>query len=63
MTIVGGLTRSGWVYDQNKKEVPEGIQQKNPESGKEESGEHAVLVKLMKASEYKVIEQMAKIPA
>ena len=63
MTMVGGLTRSGRVYDQNKKEVPVRNQQQDPESGKEENGEHTALVKLMKASEYKVIEQMAKIPA
>ena len=58
MAMVGGLTRSGRVYDQNKKEVPEGSR-----SEKEENGEHATLIKLMKASEYKVVEQMAKIPA
>ena len=62
-TMVGGLTRSGWVYDQNKKEVPERIQQQHPKSEREEGREQAVLVRLMKASEYKVIEQMAKIPA
>ena len=34
MTMVGGITRSGQVYDQNKKEVLEGIQQQHPELGK-----------------------------
>ena len=56
MVMVGGLIRFGRIYDQNKREAPEGTQQQHPESRKEESEERATLVKLMKVSEYKVIE-------
>ena len=57
--MVGGLTRSRRVYDQNKREAPKRTQQQHHEL----SEEHAALAKLMKTSGYKVIEQMAKISA
>ena len=57
--MVGGLTKSGQVYESNKKEVFEGIHQQL-ESGK--TGGDEALTRLMKASEYKVVDQLTRVP-
>ena len=60
--MVGGLTRSGRIYDPSIKITTMGV----PEQGKKEQkgdDEKTALAKMMKASEFKVVEQLAKTPA
>ena len=57
--IVGGLTRSGRIYDPKEKDMT--IESSHQSKADEKEGER--LTRLMKASEYKIAEQLARTPA
>ena len=66
--MIGGLTRSGRVYDpaeelKRKAAVEEASKKVLEESEAAEEKEQGIAKKVMKVSEYKIMDQLAKVPA
>jgi len=66
--MIGGLTRSGRIYDlideaKRKTAVEEASKKVMEESEVVEEREQGIAKKVMKVSEYKIMDQLAKVPA